>query len=730
MSGVNKFLSRLVSAGHAVAAVSAGRRRGPLSGAVAVGAAASAAVFFTAATGVAGTVSAWSIAPSPNVLARQGELAGVSCPGAENCVAVGHYISRGGMTVPLAKSWDGVTWTREYAPRPSGARSSALGAVSCLSSRLCTAVGAYTDSTGRQRPLAERWNGLKWAIQPTPGYGSLAAVSCTSSWACMAVGTRESSGGTGIMRAERWNGSLWSVVRVPPTLNNDDHLAGVSCRSARWCTAVGYSFQGDLKGIPVVEHWNGSTWVQQRTPLPADQYFWSLESVSCTSVSACTAVGDRSNVDFDYARPLVMRWNGSYWARQHMPGAGTDFTIMNGTSCASATACTAVGYASDSSLTTSAPVTERWDGTAWAVQASPPAAGFLAGVSCSSASACVAVGALSSSPHVSLAERWDGSAWTVLPSSGDPVGATDSSLAAVSCLPGTVCAAVGSGNNQALAEAWNGTAWVIQPAPTPAGAANARLTGVSCTSATSCMAVGSYTDGNGAENGLTEIWDGTAWSIQPAAAGTQALSGVSCTSATACTAVGQGSSGPVAEQWDGTAWTVQPLAAGAAVLSAVSCTSPTACTAVGLADSGQPAAERWDGTAWNLEQVPGLEPLQGVSCASGQQCMAVGQRGIAVLWDGQAWTTQALPQPHGDLLSVSCTSVTACTAAGRYDTSSGTMMLVDHWDGTTWSFQATPSPLNSQSSSFAGVSCTSGQACAAVGRYFRSTDLTLVESRS
>ena len=82
-------------------------------------------------------------------------------------------------------------------------------------------------------------------------------------------------------------------------------------------------------------------------------------------------------------------------------------------SCTSASACTAVGYyASGSTYVTLA---ERWNGTKWSIQHTPNPTGapgsWLDGVSCASASTCTAVGDPNfSPPQVTLAERWNGSA--------------------------------------------------------------------------------------------------------------------------------------------------------------------------------------------------------------------------------------------------------------------------------------------------------------------------------
>jgi hypothetical protein len=81
-------------------------------------------------------------------------------------------------------------------PSPKGASNGNLASVSCRSAK-CEAVGS--TSLG---PLAERWNGARWSLQPAPspvaGTGLLAGVACMSATACIAVG---SAGGAPLAEA-------------------------------------------------------------------------------------------------------------------------------------------------------------------------------------------------------------------------------------------------------------------------------------------------------------------------------------------------------------------------------------------------------------------------------------------------------------------------------------------------------------------------------------------------
>ena len=231
--------------------------------------------------------------------------------------------------------------------------------MSCTSASACTAVGASSSGA-----LAERWNGTTWSIQhtPTPTGGSntlLQGVSCASASACTAVGSTSTSTTT-VTLAERWNGTAWSIQHTPnPTGVQGSGLAGVSCASASACTAVGIDITGPSSGGSLAERWNGTTWSIQHTPTPAGGSSVVLGGVSCTLASACTAVGDYNSGTTGVT--LAERWNGTAWSIQTTPNpTGAPVSLLNGVSCASATACTAAGGYNNG--TAGVTLAERWSG--------------------------------------------------------------------------------------------------------------------------------------------------------------------------------------------------------------------------------------------------------------------------------------------------------------------------------------------------------------------------------
>ncbi len=655
--------------------------------------------------------------PSPaGAIASQ--LTGISCAGPYACTASGYYINAQGVTVPLAEQWNGASWRIRAVPAPASATASGLFAVSCRSARACTAAGTYDNGTGHALPLAEGWNGTSWRIQATPGpagavASELDAVSCTSPRACIAAGTWEGSSFTPATLAEVWNGTSWHIQRTPGVAGATSSIfTGVSCTAAYACTASGYSRGATGAAAVLAERWNGTGWRVQPAPRPAGALGSELGAVSCTSARACTAVGGYLTSG-DILVTLAEAWNGTTWASQATPNpAHAIASELEGVSCTSHGTCATAGFQAGRSGF-KIPLAEGWNGSVWAIHATPPPTGArtseLQGVSCASATACTAVGFYdnTSRTSASLAEAWNGSAWAIQRALS-PAGAIGSSLNAVSCAAPDACIAVGGYVDHPgtlglpQAESWNGSAWTLQHVPVPAGARAASLSAVSCSSPDACTAVGFYLPQHGNQRALAERWNGKSWTIQaiPKLGIISFFLGVDCTSASTCTAAGWyntgvGNARPLADAWNGTSWHVQkvPLPAGThgGALSAISCTSATACTATGTVFGSPPGpfgamAERWNGKSWRFQTVPNPPDA---SASMGEI------------------TADA----------VACRSATSCVAAGNYTPDSQELTFGEAWNGTTWSLQQIDLPPGATDEFLSGASCAAAH-CVLVGSYF------------
>jgi hypothetical protein len=198
--------------------------------------------------------------------------------------------------------------------------------------------------------------------------------------------------------------------------------------------------------LPFIEHYNGTSFSLQSLTLPNNTVGAKLIGVSCASTSACKAVG-YIEVTGQPRKTLVATWNGTSWATETSANPSpANLAELHGVSCTSSSACIAAGQYLDGSNVQHS-LAEAWNGSSWSLQTVPDPGGGgtdpgLNDVSCASSSSCEAVGGYTSSaPHATpMAAGWNGSSWT-LQAVAIPNGAPDSTLTGVAC-PAT-CMTVG-----------------------------------------------------------------------------------------------------------------------------------------------------------------------------------------------------------------------------------------------------------------------------------------------
>jgi hypothetical protein len=293
------------------------------------------------------------------------------------------------------------------------------------------------------------------------------------------------SGGVSKLNVER-DGQL--VASFPSNCSSDCHEVEAS-----------YTFRSAADGAdrsvkPVATTGNGA--------------IGELRRVSCGASADCWAVGRTKytaaeEAEGKVAEQLLERWNGAEWQTTSIPKpAGATSVTLEGISCASASACVAVGSYNNG---TTQPLAELWDGAKWTagMAALPSGAtrGSLNGVSCGAAGDCWAYG----KTQVTIAEmeegksatpffaRWNGS-WQAEATAHVPGGSLPT-VTAISCGSATACTAVGRYTNPQsetlpLAYTWDVAGWRFQPMPIKTEATNSSLEGVSCTAPNACAAVG------------------------------------------------------------------------------------------------------------------------------------------------------------------------------------------------------------------------------------------------
>lgn len=330
-------------------------------------------------------------------------LGSVSCSSADACTAVGSVHAnaaavRTGAGVPVAERWNGRSWAVEAMPIPARTSSWQL-TVSCPGARACFAVGNSSVGSARPVPLAERWNGHRWLIQPippaAPGAGGLLYdVACASAGACMAVGDSASVSAPDVSLplAEVWNGTAWSVSPIAnPGVTG---LERIACPSVDECVAIDISQGSEL--------WNGQTWSFAPFPVEPQTALQSTFDVSCASASSCLAVGAWEASPGVGGRQWFV-WNGTSWSLGSDQAWPAGFEAV---ACGSLTWCVAAGQNADDKFALRA-----WNGRSWTAQWTPST--HLHDVWCASATACVAVGSnlLDDGVWVPQAWVWNGRRW-------------------------------------------------------------------------------------------------------------------------------------------------------------------------------------------------------------------------------------------------------------------------------------------------------------------------------
>lgn len=358
------------------------------------------------------------------------ELTSLACVAATNCRAVGYVGTNVFNEGPLAARWNGTRWVDSPITADTGEPTNILEGVACASTSFCWAVGSTEEAEAPYSltPLADLWNGNRWAAATTPApasnFAALEGVACVSRSDCWAVGSYHDASGAAAPYAERWTesneGSHWAIGKIAdPAGARAGTLHSVACESSRDCLAVGSYTTAAGKVLTLAEHFDGTRWSITSPKNPADAKVGSyLDGVACSGPSSCTAVGYAATTDASF-QPLAERWDGSGWSLATVPGEkGASGSFLNAVACGSTTSCWAVGYWTSAAGVF--PFVARSSTRTWRTVRAPGPAGptetFLTSVACRSATSCLAVGydEPAAGGSVTLGERWNGSAWRIV----------------------------------------------------------------------------------------------------------------------------------------------------------------------------------------------------------------------------------------------------------------------------------------------------------------------------
>jgi Fibronectin type III domain len=416
-----------------------------------------------------------------------------------------------------------------------------------------------------------------------------------------------------------------------------NELLSTSCPAAGDCVSVGWYTDSSDNEQALLETESNGIWSAQQANLPGspstqNSAFADLNSVSCTSVGNCVAIGQYDDSSGEQQGLLETESHGNWSASElnlsQLPSvySGNPAVELTSVACPAAGDCVAIGQYSDAADKQQGLIASENNGT-WTIHEADLSAlvPFI-------------------NPEVNLLQ--------------------------VSCASVGNCAAGGeyldsSGNQQALLETEVNGSW---SAGNPdlsklnvAGDPAAEIESVSCPAAGSCSAVGYYEDGTYTYQGLTVNQVGGIW--QPATE----------------VQLPADSSGETAGQGD-------------LYLAALSCASAGDCTAVGTYDStaannveGLELTENGDTWSPALEtSLPAASAsnpdvwLASISCMKARQCVAAGtydgsdgnNQALVARLSGDTWTTGSVEQPttynrfNSNGASVSCTPGGYCAVGG------------------------------------------------------------------
>jgi hypothetical protein len=211
-------------------------------------------------------------------------LTGVSCANPQDCVAVGRVGSGSDFSNNVIASYGGQSWTTTLLPNPGNYPNAigGLAGVSCPSANWCTAVGFYsTDQQEDLQGFAEKFRNGRWALSKTPlltGSNALFGIDCPGNETCIAVGDQAGQGATLI---EQLSKKTWSTQGS----SEPGELRSVACANRNRCAAAGYNGQQ-----PLIMTYSSQTWSSVTAANPLDETY-NLAGVSCANRNLCLAAG-------------------------------------------------------------------------------------------------------------------------------------------------------------------------------------------------------------------------------------------------------------------------------------------------------------------------------------------------------------------------------------------------------------------------------------------------------
>jgi hypothetical protein len=240
-------------------------------------------------------------------------LRGVSCSGAETCIAVGEGPEEQGEVVAITDGRAGPT-------QSVGTAGWSLGEVSCASSSVCWAVG---DNGGT---LVEIEEGKPVYQEVVPGIVTFDDIACEAASSCVATGARS-------LTIETLTPILGEEVGNETVIG--PNLIAVGCAPGGPCELVGNTYPSKPLHALVAELHGTAAGPPKRVPGVV-----FLTGISCPASGVCEAIGNSSTTIHSRGAAVTIVDGTPQRTQLLAPGQN-----LNAVACGSAFACVAIGNA-------------------------------------------------------------------------------------------------------------------------------------------------------------------------------------------------------------------------------------------------------------------------------------------------------------------------------------------------------------------------------------------------
>ena len=318
-----------------------------------------------------------------------------TCAAPGSCVSVGEYY-QGAQSVLDGDVLANGTWTSTQIPLPANALPTYqpyFRAVRCPSPTWCTALGYYEDLSNHSQAFTSTLSNGAWTttqvlLPPAAADPQVSVyengLSCPAAGTCYTVGTFRTPADDVASYIDTLSGGTWTTMSSPapspaatvpaPVLNS------IACTTVSSCTAVGqYLDPSGVSGLIVTL--SGGIWTAVRAPEPAgvNDTYQELFDVSCPAMGTCAVVGDYRGADTFYHGSLLTLSGGTWTAAAVAPppdaapagGAQTPDFAFTGVSCPTTQWCEAVGNYAPNSSVRYRPLVATLSGGSWTTSPGP-----------------------------------------------------------------------------------------------------------------------------------------------------------------------------------------------------------------------------------------------------------------------------------------------------------------------------------------------------------------------